>query len=64
MEEVVSVLEQLQETKDGAKKMQAEQKILAQSFGSGSQRPRIRSLEDSASAKVAYPRPLASPLFE
>ncbi|XP_020596347.1 probable serine/threonine-protein kinase PBL10 [Phalaenopsis equestris] len=65
MEEVVSVLEQLQERKNGEKKTnQLEQKMLAQSFGSGSQRPRIRSLEDSASAKVAYPRPLASPLFE
>lgn len=64
MEEVVFVLEQLQETKDGVKKTQTEQKILAQSFGCGSQRPKIRSLEDSASAKVAYPKPLASPLFE
>ncbi|PKU76050.1 Protein kinase APK1A, chloroplastic [Dendrobium catenatum] len=64
MEEVVSVLEQLLEIKNGGKKNQVEQKIHAQSFGSGSQRPRMRSLEDSASAKVAYPRPLASTLFE
>ncbi|KAI0502033.1 hypothetical protein KFK09_016978 [Dendrobium nobile] len=64
MEEVVSVLEQLLEIKNGGKKNQVEQKIHAQSFGSGSQRPRMRSLEDSASAKVAYPRPLASTLFQ
>lgn len=64
MEDVVAVLEQLQKKNDPEKKSQEEQKMKAQSFGSGLQKPVTRSLEESGSGKVAYPRPLASSLYE
>ncbi|XP_020596024.1 probable serine/threonine-protein kinase PBL10 [Phalaenopsis equestris] len=64
MEDVVAVLEQLQKPNDTEKKSQEEQKISAQSFGSGSQKPSVRSLEESGSGRAAYPRPMASSLYE
>ncbi|KAK8950096.1 hypothetical protein KSP40_PGU012706 [Platanthera guangdongensis] len=70
MDDVVAMLEELHEKKSNPPPPPAKAKPLpetmfhAQSFGSRSQRPRIRILEDSSSAKVSYPRPLASPLYE
>ncbi|PKU59013.1 Protein kinase APK1A, chloroplastic [Dendrobium catenatum] len=62
MENVVAVLEQLQKTNDTEKRSQQEPKINAQSFESGSQKSSMRSLEESGSGKMAYPRPLPSSL--
>ncbi|PKA51953.1 Protein kinase APK1A, chloroplastic [Apostasia shenzhenica] len=59
MEEVVTVLEQLQGSKDTEQKTDSELKAHAQSFSEG-QNPRRRSLEAGGSVKVAYPRPLPS----
>ncbi|KAG0467666.1 hypothetical protein HPP92_019246 [Vanilla planifolia] len=68
MDAVVAVLQQLQETTRDAESMSkkhAEQNMHAQSYGTAPKRPKMMSrLEESGSAKVAYPRPSASPLYE
>ncbi|PKA63235.1 Protein kinase APK1A, chloroplastic [Apostasia shenzhenica] len=64
MKEAVVILEQLQEAKD-AEKAQADGKMAhAQSFGCGTGRPRMRSLEDGRGVKTLNWRLPASPLPE
>ncbi|KAG0465184.1 hypothetical protein HPP92_019348 [Vanilla planifolia] len=64
MDEVVSVLDQLQETTKEADKERTEPIMQSHSFGSGSVRPKMESLEEGGNTKLSYPRPLSSPLFE
>ncbi|KAG0463763.1 hypothetical protein HPP92_019832 [Vanilla planifolia] len=64
MDEVFSVLDQLQETTKEADKERTEPMMQSHSFGSGSVRPKMESLEEGDNTKVSYPRPLSSPLFE
>ncbi|ONK76936.1 uncharacterized protein A4U43_C02F1420 [Asparagus officinalis] len=57
MDEVVSALEQIQETKDTARSPQVQRKVGA---GAAAQGARGKSMEEVGSKKVAYPRPAAA----
>lgn len=63
MDEVVTVLEQLQDSKDNARNSPLDQKPIAQRIDSAGQGTRRRSMEEASSRKVSYPRPSASPLY-
>ncbi|WOL20348.1 putative serine/threonine-protein kinase NAK [Canna indica] len=63
MDEVVSTLEQLQETKEAGKPLVAEEKVRARSLGSSGTKSHLKILEQSKTGNVAYPRPSASPLY-
>ncbi|PKU84307.1 receptor-like cytoplasmic kinase 176 [Dendrobium catenatum] len=58
MDAVVSVLEQVQSTKDSERKNQAEKTLHTQSFGRGAQVPQRKSMEGGS--LKGYPRPLDS----
>ncbi|XP_077214424.1 receptor-like cytoplasmic kinase 176 [Tasmannia lanceolata] len=63
MNEVVTVLEQLQDAKDMAKSPQAEPNVRSQSHSNVGHKPRRSNLDENGNAKIAYPRPSASPLY-
>ncbi|KAL0926982.1 hypothetical protein M5K25_003242 [Dendrobium thyrsiflorum] len=63
MNQVVSVLEQLQTSNDAPKNPQPEFKIVSQHHSNSPGRSPQKSLDVAVNNKMTYPRPLASPLY-
>lgn len=63
MDEVVTTLEQLQDTRSSARSPVIEPTARARSVGYNEQRSRRRSDECSTGTRASYPRPSASPLY-
>ncbi|XP_020585405.1 probable serine/threonine-protein kinase PBL9 [Phalaenopsis equestris] len=63
MNQVVSALEQLQTSNDAAKNPQSELKKVGQMHSNSPARSPQKSLDGAVNNKMAYPRPLASPIY-
>ncbi|RRT52797.1 hypothetical protein B296_00046165 [Ensete ventricosum] len=63
MDQMVSTLQQLQDTKQTGTPPAAEEKVRARSIGSGDTRASLKDFRGDGSLKVTYPRPSASLLY-
>ncbi|URE26941.1 Protein kinase APK1A [Musa troglodytarum] len=64
MDQMVSTLQQLQDTKQTGTPPPAEEKVRTRSIGSGdTTRASLKDIRGDGSLKVTYPRPSASPLY-
>ncbi|RWW43981.1 hypothetical protein BHE74_00050301 [Ensete ventricosum] len=63
MDQMVSTLQQLQDTKQTGTPPSAEEKVRARSIGSGDTRASLKDFRGDGSLKVTYPRPSASLLY-
>lgn len=63
MDQMVSTLQQLQDTKQTGTPPSAEEKVRTRSVGSGDTKVSLKDFRGDGSLKVTYPRPSASPLY-